>query len=64
MRAGDIVGAICSIPEITQEDIGIIDVRDSVSFVEILNGKGEMVCEELQNRAIKGKIRKVKNRFG
>jgi len=64
MRAGDIVGAICSIPDVTQEDIGIIDVRDSISVVEILNGKGERVCEELQTRPVKGKIRKVKNRFG
>ena len=60
MRAGDIVGAICSIPGVAQEDIGIIDVRDSISFVEVLNGKGEMVCEELQTRPVKGKIRKVK----
>ncbi len=60
MRAGDIVGTICSLPNMTQEDIGIIDVRDSLTYVEILNGKGKAVCEALQNKTIKGKIRKVR----
>lgn len=60
MRAGDIVGAICSIPDMTQEDIGIIDVRDSITYVEILNGKGQTVLSELQKKTIKGKLRKVK----
>lgn len=60
MRAGDIVGTICSLPDVTQEDIGIIDVRDSLTYVEILNGKGKMVCEALQNKTIKGKLRKVR----
>lgn len=60
MRAGDVVGAICSISGLTQEDIGVIDVRDSITYVEILNGKGNQVLLELQKKTIKGKIRKVK----
>lgn len=60
MRAGDIVGAICAIPGITQEDIGVIDVRDSLTYVEILNGRGKEVLEALQKQPIKGKLRKVK----
>lgn len=60
MRAGDVVGAICSIEGITQEDIGIIDVRDSMVFVEIFNGKGSLVLEELQKKTIKGKVRKIR----
>ncbi len=59
MRAGDIVGTICSVPGISQEDIGVIDVRDSLTFVEILNGKGNVVLEALQKKTIKGKLRKV-----
>ena len=59
MRSGDIVGAICSIHGITPEDIGIIDIRDSLTYVEILNQKGEMVLNALENKPIKGKIRKV-----
>lgn len=59
MRAGDLVGAICSIEDVCMDDIGIIDIRDSMSYVEILNQKGEHVREHLQNKPIKGKIRKV-----
>lgn len=60
MRAGDIVGTICSIEGVEMADIGIIDIRDSISYVEILNRKGAYVLEHLQNKSIKGKIRKVR----
>lgn len=60
MRAGDIVGTICSVDGVTAEDIGIIDVRDSLTYVDILNGKGPLVLEALQEKTIKGKIRKVR----
>ena len=59
IRAGDIVGAICKIDGIKSEDIGIIDVQDSVSYVDILNGKGKRVIDELKNITIKGKIIKA-----
>ncbi|MBC2456423.1 DEAD/DEAH box helicase [Clostridium beijerinckii] len=59
IRPGDIVGAICKIEGIRSEDIGIIDVQDSVSYVDILNGKGKRVIEELKNITIKGKIIKA-----
>ena len=60
IRAVDIVGTICNVDGIRSEDIGIIDVRDSLTYVEILNGKGEMVLEALQSKPIKGKLRKVR----
>lgn len=60
MRAVDIVGTICSIEGIKAEDIGIIDVRESLTYVEILNGKGQTVLEALQEKTIKGKVRKVR----
>lgn len=60
MRATDIVGTICSIQGVQSEDIGIIDVRDSLTYVEILNGKGEQVLRALQEKTIKGKVRKVR----
>ncbi|NOW84607.1 superfamily II DNA/RNA helicase [Clostridium beijerinckii] len=53
--AGDIVGAICKIEGVTSEDIGIIDVQDAVSYVDILNGKGKKVIEELKKMTVKGK---------
>ena len=59
IRAGDIVGAICKMDGIKSEDIGIIDVQDSVSYVDILNGKGKRVIDELKNITIKGKIIKA-----
>ncbi len=60
MRTCEIVATICSIDGIEAEDIGIIDIRDSISYVEILNQKGKMVYEGLQTKTIKGKRRKVK----
>lgn len=63
MRAGDIVGAICSIDGVVHEDIGVIDVRESITYVEILNQKGQLVLEQLQTKAIKGKLRKVRASF-
>lgn len=60
MRAVDIVGTICSIDGIGAEDIGIIDIRESLTYVEILNGKGQAVLEKLQEKTIKGRLRKVR----
>lgn len=59
MRAVDIVGTLCSIQGISAADIGIINILDVSTFVEILNDKGEQVLEELQNTPIKGRLRKV-----
>lgn len=59
MRAVDIVGTLCNIEGMTAEDIGVINIMDISTFVEILNNKGEMVFKELQNRPIKGRVRKV-----
>lgn len=60
IRAGDIVGAICGIDGVSPDDIGIIDIRDSISYVEIQNGKGNAVLACLQTKPIKGKMRKVR----
>ena len=59
MRAGDIVGTLCNIEGMTADDIGIINILDISTFVEILNGKGEMVLETLQTTTIKGRLRNV-----
>lgn len=60
MRAVDIVGTICSITGINDTDIGAIDVRNSLTYVEVLNGKGNIVFDALQTKTIKGKLRKVR----
>jgi len=59
MRAVDIVGAICSIEGVTKDDIGIIEVKDISTFVEIINNKGDLVYKKLQDTNIKGRLRKV-----
>ncbi|ODA39568.1 DEAD/DEAH box helicase [Desulfosporosinus sp. BG] len=59
MRAVDIVGTLCSIQGITAADIGIINILDVSTFVEILNDKGELALRELQITPIKGRLRKV-----
>ena len=59
MRPVDIVGALCSIQGMTAADIGIINIRDISTFVEILNTKGEFALRELQKTPIKGRLRKV-----
>lgn len=59
MRPVDIVGTLCNIEGMTADDIGIINVLDISTFVEILNGKGEMVLETLQTTTIKGRLRNV-----
>ena len=59
MRAVDIVGTLCSIKGMTKDDIGIINIVDISTFVEILNNKGELVFQELQKTPIKGRLRTV-----
>lgn len=59
MRPVDIVGTLCSLEGITAEDIGIIQILDVSTFVEILNNKGESALKQLQNKPIKGRLRKV-----
>ena len=59
LRAVDFVGTIAKIDGVTAEDIGIITILDTVSYVEILNGKGPIVLKKMKNTTIKGKLLKV-----
>lgn len=59
IRACDIVGALSNIPNMTPESIGIIDIRDGFTYVDILDGKGDLVLEALKDMNIKGKPLKV-----
>ena len=49
IRTVDIVGTICNIEGVSGDDIGIIDIQDNFSHVDIMNGKGEIVLEVLKN---------------
>ncbi len=62
IRPGDIVGAICEIDGVTVDDIGVIQVQDHQSYVDILNGKAKLVLSKLS--VVKGKklrVQKAKN---
>ncbi len=59
MRPVDIVGTLCNLPGMTAQDIGIINILDVSTFVEILNNKGEEVLKALQTTPIKGRLRRV-----
>ncbi|MCZ2257821.1 DEAD/DEAH box helicase [Sporosarcina sp. G11-34] len=59
LRAFDFVGTITSIPGIEAEDIGIIKIQDTVTYIDILNGKGPLVLQEMKTKTVKGKLLKV-----
>ncbi|MDI4648750.1 DEAD/DEAH box helicase [Cohnella hashimotonis] len=60
IRAVDFVGTIAKIEGVSAEDIGIITIEDNVSYVDILNGKGRLVLNKMQETTIKGKLLKVR----
>ncbi|ROR28462.1 ATP-dependent RNA helicase DbpA [Mobilisporobacter senegalensis] len=59
LRAIDFVGTIAKIEGVTAEDIGIITIMDTMTYVEILNGKGELVLKTMKETTIKGKMLKI-----
>lgn len=60
VRAGDILGALSNLSCLTSEDIGIIDIQDTCSYIEIFNNKGQAAFEELGTTKVKGKTVTVK----
>lgn len=60
MRPGDILGAITGIEGVSADDIGIIDVQDTCSYVEVFGKNGDLVARRLQDMTIKGKTHTVK----
>ncbi len=59
IRNVDILGAFSNLEGLTGEDIGIIDVQDGFSFVDILNGKGNALLNKYKEIKVKGKIAKI-----
>ena len=60
IRVIDIVGALSNIEGIENEDIGVIEVKDICSYVDILNYKGSKFLENNKEITIKKKLVKVK----
>ena len=63
IRVIDIVGAFSNLPGINNEDIGVVEVQDLCSYVDILNYKGEALIKKYKEINIKKKMVKLrKNR--
>lgn len=60
IRPGDILGTLMSIKELTSDDVGIISVERTCSYVEIFNNKGNLAIAKLKPKTIKGKLRNYK----
>ena len=63
LRAIDFVGTILSIDGVEKEDIGIIDIQENVTYIDILNGKGWTVVDGLKTKTIKGKKLKAQKAY-
>lgn len=59
ISAGDIVGAIAKNTDVSGDYIGVIDIYDNFSFVEIMGGKGMEVLSKMSKCNIKKKRVKV-----
>ena len=59
LRAVDFVGTIAKLDGVTAEDIGIITITDTCTYVEILHNKGPYVLKNMKDKTIKGKLLKV-----
>lgn len=55
IRVLDIVGAFSNIKGITNDDIGVIEVQDLCSYVDILNYKGDLILKKHKEIPIKEK---------
>ncbi len=59
LRATNFVGVIANIEGVTADDIGIITIMDTLTYVEILNGKGSLVLKAMKDTTVSGKQLKV-----
>ena len=60
MRAGDLLGALTKDDSLSREQIGKIDVMQTVSYVAIVNSYAKAALAQLQNGRIKGKKYRAK----
>ncbi len=60
LRAGDLLGALTKDEQLSRDNIGKIDVMQTVSYVAILNSYAKAALNQLQSGRIKGKKYRVK----
>lgn len=59
IRPGDLVGAIVGATGLSAEIVGVIDIYDHYTYVDIMGGHGNEVLEKLKESTIKGKKLKI-----
>lgn len=59
IRPGDLVGAIVGATGLAADAIGVIDIYDHYTYVDIMGGYGDEVLEKLKEGTIKGKKIKI-----
>lgn len=59
LRATNFVGVISNIQGMKAEDIGIISIQETLTYIEILNGKGPLVLEAMKDIKVCNKQLKV-----
>ncbi len=55
VRTLDIIGAFTSIEGVNQDDIGVVEVLNRISYIEIFNGKAQYIVDQMKNKTIKKK---------
>jgi hypothetical protein len=60
LKTGDFLYAIRGVEGISSEDIGKVDIRETVTNVEILDGKESLVINAFKTKKIKGRLLRVK----
>ncbi len=60
LKTSDFLYAIRSVEGISSEDIGKVDIRETVTNVEILGGKESLVISAFKTKKIKGRLLRVK----
>lgn len=60
LKPSDFLYAIRGVDGVYSEDIGKVDIRETVTNVEIFDGKESMVIETFKTKKIKGKLYRVK----
>lgn len=59
LRAADMVGALCAINGLSHTDIGVIEIKENETYVEIMNHKHKLALTGLSENNIKGRKYKV-----
>lgn len=60
LKTSDFLSAIRGIDGVYNEDIGKVEIRETVTNVEIFDGKESVVINALRTKKIKGKVYRVK----